>query len=82
MSKVSGMWKLNIQDFGRGAVTALFAALLIAAAGLVSQPNFDLFTADWASIARAAVNAGFAAFVGYLVKNLTTDAQGRVFGRF
>jgi hypothetical protein len=81
MTLLSGMWKLNLKDVAKGAVTAVVAAALMSVFAIVSQPNFDLFTVDWASIANAAVNAAFAAFVGYLGKNLLTDERGKVFGR-
>ena len=77
----SSFFKLNMSDVWRGLVTAVFTALIVTLAGIVSQPTFDLFTADWASIVRTAVNASFAAFIGYLSKNLLTDSQGKVFGR-
>lgn len=77
----SAFLRLNRNDFLKAAVTAAFAGVVIALAGIVTQPNFDLFTVDWASVLKTAVNAGFAAFVGYLGKNLVTDSQGKMFGR-
>ena len=40
----------------------------------------DVFTADWGAILTTAVNAGVAAFVGYMAKNFVTDDGGQVFG--
>lgn len=78
MSEVSGFGKLVKSDFLKGLVTALFAAVFMTLAGFVQQPDFNLFTADWGAILGMAMNAGFAALVGYLGKNLLTDSKGEV----
>lgn len=77
----STLFRLNASDLVKGAVTAIFAALIFALAGAVNQTGFDVFTADWGMILGSALNAGFAAFVGYLSKNLLTDEDGKVFGK-
>ncbi len=75
------MYKLKMNDVWKGAVTAVFAGVVIAFAGVVGQPNFDLFTVDWNSILHTATNAAFAAFVAYLGKNFISDSNGKVFGK-
>lgn len=77
---MSGMFKLNARDFAKGAVTAVFAAVIFTVGGLFQQTGFDVFTADWGAILTTAVNAGVAAFVGYMAKNFVTDDGGQVFG--
>lgn len=72
------MWKLNVNDFVKGAVTAVLAAAIFAIVGFFQQPGFDIFTADWGAIGGTALNAAVAAMVGYLAKNLITDKQGEV----
>lgn len=75
------MFKLNYQDFVRGAVTAVFAAVIITVYGYVSRGDFNVFTADWGSILNGTVNAAVAAFIGYIGKNFMTADNGKVFGR-
>ena len=78
---MSEMFKLNTNDAVKGAVSAVFAAVIVALYGIVSQGEFDLFSADWLTIGKMALNAGFAAFVGYLGKNFFTAGNGKVFGK-
>lgn len=78
---LSALWSLNRNDFIHGALSAIAAGVIVSLAGVASQPHFDLFTVDWAAAGHAAVNAGFAAFVGYLSLKLSTSANGKVFGR-
>lgn len=77
----SAFLRLNTNDFIKGAVTAVFAGVIFAVAGVVSANGFDVFTADWGAIGQLALNAAIAAFVGYLGKKFVTDDQGKVFGR-
>lgn len=77
----SEMFTLNSGDIARGAVTATFAGSFIVMAGVVLSSGFDLFTADWVSIGKMSANAGFASFVGYIMKNLFTDENGKMFGK-
>lgn len=78
--KFSQMFKLNQGDVTRGAVTAGFAGAFMVIGTVVLQSGFDVFTADWASIGKMSVNAGFASFVGYIMKNFFTDENGKMFG--
>lgn len=75
------MFTLNQGDILRGAVTAVFTGILFVVGGAVMASGFDAFTADWTAIGKAAVNAGLASFVGYLMKNFFTDDDGRIFGK-
>lgn len=76
----SNLFRLNLNDFWKGAVSAVAAALVFTIAGLFSGGQFDLFTADWVSIGQMAANAAVAAFVGYISKNFISDSEGRPFG--
>lgn len=82
---MSRLLRLNLSDLKKGLITGVASSIVIgvvvAMAGIVQQPNFDILTVDWASVGHIAVNAGFAAFVGYIGKNLLTDSQGKVLGR-
>lgn len=76
------MFTLREGDMMRGLVTAAFTGAFVVVAGVVSQAGFDAFSADWIAIGKAAVNAGLASLVGYLMKNFFTDDSGRMFGKF
>lgn len=78
----SDLFKLNLKDLAKGAVSAVIAAVVFTVYGLFSQQGgFDLFSADWVYIGQLVVNAAFGAFVGYLGKNFTSDSEGKVFGK-
>ena len=79
---MSGLFKLNLNDLIKGLTTAVVAGVIFALAGIVGGANFNLFTADWTSILTTALNAAFAAGVGYLGKNLLSDQNGAVLGRW
>lgn len=65
----NGLFKVNLSDVLRGAVVAVFAGAFLAVSAAVYQVGFDVFSADWLSIGKSAVNAGFYAFFGYMLKN-------------
>ena len=77
-----GLYKLQLNDFVKGAVVAVFTGFVFSVFGFFNQPGFDLFAADWNAILGAAVNAGVAAFVGYLSKQFVTDENGKIAGKF
>lgn len=74
------MFKLHTNDFIRGLVTAVVAGLVISLGSAVQQTGFDVFTANWGELLGTALNAGFAAFVGYLGKNFLSDSKGAFLG--
>ena len=73
------MFTLNPGDVLRGFAVAILTGAWLSIAGLFVQ-GFDVFSADWASIGKVAVNGGFFALVGYISKNLLTASNGRLFG--
>lgn len=75
------MFTLKLGDIFRGFVVAILTGAFIAILGIIGAENFDVFTADWVAIGRTMVNGGFAAFVGYIAKNLLTDNSGRILGK-
>ena len=77
----SELFKLNQNDFIKGAINAVFGGVAVAIGAVVLSSGFDVFQADWVAIAKIAVNAGLGAFAGYLSKNFLSDSQGRVLGR-
>jgi hypothetical protein len=77
----SQFFKLNLQDVGKGAVTAVIGAVLGVLYGAFNQPGFDLFNADWAQIASDAVKLGVNTGFAYLIKNLLSDTEGKFMGK-
>ena len=74
----SQLFKLNKDDFIRGATTAIFTAIVAVLWGASQQPDFSILSLDWASVLNAAVYG----FIGYLGKNFVSDKDGAVFGRY
>ena len=70
------LFKLNVHDFLKGAVSAVVASVIFALAGVAQQPDFNVLLINWNSVFNAAVGA----FLGYLGKNLLSDSQGNVLG--
>lgn len=73
------MLTIKLGDIVRAVAVAILTGAWIAIAGLFVQ-DFDVFTADWASIGKLAVNGGFFSLAGYITKNLLTAENGRIFG--
>jgi hypothetical protein len=80
MSETSGMLRLNLNDLVRGLVTAVLGSRCHHR-GRVLSAELLLFNADWHALTQQAVNAALAAGAGYLLKNLFTNSEGKVFGK-
>lgn len=76
----NGLLTLNWKNVLDAIATAVFVAVVIGLAGIVQQPGFDLFTANWPQILSSMLNFGFIALIGSLVKNLATTNNGNVLG--
>lgn len=76
------MFTLNLGDLFRGLVVAVLTGAFLAIVGVIGSSGFDVFSADWLSIGKSSVNGGFAALIGYLVKNFLTANNGKVGGVF
>jgi hypothetical protein len=74
----SSLLRLNVQDFAKGLVVAVLAALFTYGAAMLNTPGFAIATLDWHEVIRIAVASGFA----YLAKNFISDNEGRVLGGF
>ncbi len=77
----SGMWTLNLKDFAKGCMMAVFIGILLPIAAMIQTPEFNIFTVNWHSVLIFAINGAVVGFVGYMLKNLTSDSQGKVFGK-
>lgn len=73
---MSTMFKLNGSDVFKGAVTAIFAAIITALYGWVTQADFSIFSANWGAIVNDVVKVSVAAFMAYLMKNVGSDHEG------
>lgn len=79
---MSKMFNLDSNDFAKGAITSIVAAVVAVLYGVVFKEGFDLFNTDWMEIGKMTVNAAVYAFVGYIGKNFMTDSHGKVLGRY
>lgn len=75
---MSNFLRLNLGDVGRGLIVAVLAAIFTQLAATFNAPGFELASFDWSETVKIA----FASAIGYLGKNLLTDNNGRVLGRF
>ena len=78
---MADLYKIGSSDVIKGAITAVFAAVITVLYGIVAQEHFDLFNADWSSILKMVINSSFGAFVGYMSKNFFSDTQGKFLGK-
>lgn len=84
----SGFYKLTSNDFIKGAVVAIGAAIFTSVIAVldsvINTPNFDVFAVDWGTVLHMVINvaivSGFGGFTGYLGKNFLSDSNGAVFG--
>lgn len=67
---MSNIWRISWRDIIHGLIVTILAALLYGLLQLL--PTFGL---------SAELQALLATFVGYLIKNLTMDTQGKVLGK-
>lgn len=82
----SELFKLTTNDFVKGAATAVISGSAFAVYSviypIVSAPDANIFTVDWGVLLSHAliigINAGVAAFVGYIGKNFFSNEQGQV----
>lgn len=73
------MFTLHWYDVVKALVVAVITGAFLSIVGVFGN-DFDVFTADWTSIGKSAVNGGFAALVGYIVKNFLTADNGKIAG--
>jgi hypothetical protein len=73
----NGIFKLAWADLARGAVLAVLTAVLTSLQQAISEGNIDPAAWNWRTIGGVAL----AALVGYLLKNLLSDNDGRFAGK-
>lgn len=72
------MGKLNLRDFLKGAVVAVAVALLTALQTLLRNKGLDITLDDVQNL----LVVSFTAMAGYLLKNLASDENDKIGGRF
>lgn len=72
------MFTIKFGDVVRGLAVAILTGAFLAVVGIIGSENFDVFTANWTAIGKTMVNGGFAAFVGYILKNFLTADNGKI----
>lgn len=75
---MSNLFKLNTQDFIKGLALAVITAVLSLLVEILKQKGFDLTIADWQQILQQVIIVVLA----YLSKNLATDSDNKILGRF
>ena len=73
---MSKLFSLAKNDYVKGFVVAVLAAVLTWFAQVVNAPGFDFVTFQWGEVLRISVIAS----VAYLAKNFATDQEGNVLG--
>jgi hypothetical protein len=73
---MSNFLALNSKDLWKGLLVAVLAPVVTTIANAMNVPGFDFASFDWKSVIAIGVSAGLA----YLLKNLSQDNQGNVFG--
>lgn len=76
----SSFLTLNLNDTFKGAIAAVFSAVILFLYQVVSPGDFNMFEADWGAILSDMTRLASATFLGYLVKNLLSDEKGDVLG--
>lgn len=86
----SDLWKLNLQDFVRGAGNAVVGAFLFAGLqvmqGVFGAPDFNVLAVDWGATLLLAFNSGVTAaytvFLSYVAAKFTQNKDGEFLGRW
>lgn len=76
----NGIFKLDWATVADAVLTAVATALLVSAYGLVTTHGFDVFSADWGTIGKTAVNLSVITGVTSLVKDLLSTNSGSLLG--
>lgn len=75
-----GYLRLTLGDFGRGVVMAVLSGILLPVSAAIQTPGFSIGTVNWQSVWILATNGALVGFVGYLLKNMATNSEGKIAG--
>lgn len=73
-NNMSELWKLAKSDYVKGFVVAVLTAVL--------SVIYQALTDDQVIEVGLVVNTALTAGIAYLLKNLSTDSQGKIGGKF
>lgn len=68
-------------DLGRGLVVAILSAILLTVQNWITNPSFSVFNLGLGDVIIL-VNIAIVAGLGYLAKNLVTDEEGKLLGKY
>lgn len=77
---MNGMFKLDLASIGDAALMAALGAVVALFVGLVGTNGFDVFSADWITLGKEAVNVAIAAAVLSIGKDFVSNNQGQIMG--
>lgn len=67
---------MNKYDAYKSLQMFVITAVVMSVGGVVMTTGFDVFTADWVSILKDAVNVGFVSTFSYIIKNFLSNQSG------
>lgn len=74
IKKVSGLGKLHLSDGVKALITAVGTAVMTVIYQIIQQEGLNLTTENLKLVATTAILAA----LGYLLKNLSTNSEGRM----
>lgn len=77
----SAIGKMTKNDFIKSGITAFIAGIVVALGSIVTQPGFDIFSVDWHATLNLMINAGVAALIADIVRRVSTNQDGKLFGK-
>lgn len=77
---MSKLFSLGKSDFVSSVLTAVFAAVIIALGGVVTQPGFNVFEVNWGEILGSSLNVAFITLIASLSKAFLSDKDDKFLG--
>lgn len=82
------MFKLSLGDVGRGLLVAILAPLFVGVTtvlgAIINAPGFDVRAVEYGELFFSLINTSivvsYGAGVGYILKNLLTNDEGKFLG--
>lgn len=72
----STLFSLKLNDFWKGAVTAVLAGVVAYLYGVFSAPDASIWAINWNQVITTAISA----LLGYLAKNWASTSDGKFLG--
>lgn len=77
----NGIFKLNLADWQKAIVMAVFVGFGLPLAAAIQTPGFNVFTTNWSVVLTLAINGAIIGGATYIIKNFLSDTSGRFLGR-